>query len=143
MTRGEEIEEEIQKYMRWWSITFDVPLPNVQDNAKVRSRGLAQATRKQGNNNQQPPNRGNTSSPTAYGSSSLSAPSMPAAPASPSLVSTTIANDQAHHNNQQIKKTPLFFREDYAQFIVKGNFMTLAAKPHLVEEGEWLAHQSE
>lgn len=25
--------------------------------------------------------------------------------------------------------------------IVKGNFMTLAAKPKLVEEGEWLAHQ--
>ncbi|EMD01243.1 hypothetical protein BAUCODRAFT_53158, partial [Baudoinia panamericana UAMH 10762] len=34
-----------------------------------------------------------------------------------------------------------FFREDYAGFIVKGNFMTLAAKPHLIEEGEWLAHQ--
>ncbi|KAF2486812.1 Mob1/phocein [Neohortaea acidophila] len=36
---------------------------------------------------------------------------------------------------------PLFFRGEYAGFIVKGNFMTLAAKPHLVEEGEWLAHQ--
>jgi hypothetical protein len=25
--------------------------------------------------------------------------------------------------------------------MVRGNFMTLAAKPILVEEGEWLAHQ--
>ena len=39
-------------------------------------------------------------------------------------------------------KIPLFFRPENAGFIVKGNFMTLAAKPHLVEEGEWLAHQS-
>ncbi len=53
------------------------------------------------------------------------------------------ANDQAHQINQQPKKQPIFFREDYAGFIVKGNFMTLAARPHLVEEGEWLAHQSE
>jgi len=53
------------------------------------------------------------------------------------------SNEQAHQNNQQQKKMPIFFREDYAGFIVKGNFMTLAARPHLVEEGEWLAHQRE
>lgn len=52
-------------------------------------------------------------------------------------------NDQAHQANLAAGKKPLFFREDYAGFIVKGNFMTLAAKPHLVEEAEWLAHQSE
>ena len=39
------------------------------------------------------------------------------------------------------RKAPFFFREQYANLIVKGNFMTLAAKPVLVEEGEWLAHQ--
>ncbi|KAF2182211.1 Mob1/phocein [Zopfia rhizophila CBS 207.26] len=39
------------------------------------------------------------------------------------------------------RRPPFFFREEYAGLIVKGNFMTLAAKPKLVEEGEWLAHQ--
>lgn len=39
------------------------------------------------------------------------------------------------------RRPPFFFREQYANLIVKGNFMTLAAKPVLVEEGEWLAHQ--
>lgn len=52
------------------------------------------------------------------------------------------ANEQAHQNNQAAKKTPLFFREQHATLIVKGNFMTLAAKPLLIEEGEWMAHQS-
>jgi hypothetical protein len=39
------------------------------------------------------------------------------------------------------RRPPFFFREEYSSLIVKGNFMTLAAKPKLVEEGEWLAHQ--
>lgn len=142
---GYRIEQEIQRYMRWYSQKFDIPLDIVRDNAKIRRRGLAQATRKQpaptGDNNQRGPSRGNTSSPGAYGSG-LSAPPMPAAPPSPSLTSTLTANDQAYQSNQQQKKTPIFFREEYAGFIVKGSFMTLAAKPVLVEEGEWLAHQS-
>lgn len=41
-----------------------------------------------------------------------------------------------------VRKTPFFFREENAGLIVKGNFMTLAAKPEHVEKGEWLAHQS-
>jgi hypothetical protein len=41
------------------------------------------------------------------------------------------------------RRPPYFFREEYSGLIVKGNFMTLAAKPVHVEEGEWLAHQSE
>jgi len=44
--------------------------------------------------------------------------------------------ESPHHRNP-----PFFFREKYATLIVKGNFMTLAAKPVLIEEGEWLAHQ--
>ena len=51
------------------------------------------------------------------------------------------ANNHAHTDNGG-KKIPLFFREENTGFIVKGNFMTLAAKPALLEEGEWLAHQS-
>ncbi|KAF2656486.1 Mob1/phocein [Lophiostoma macrostomum CBS 122681] len=39
------------------------------------------------------------------------------------------------------RRPPFFFRDEYSSLIVKGNFMTLAAKPKLVEEGEWLAHQ--
>jgi len=39
------------------------------------------------------------------------------------------------------RRPAYFFREEYAGLIVKGNFMTLAAKPGLVDEGEWLAHQ--
>ncbi|TKA32326.1 hypothetical protein B0A54_14477 [Friedmanniomyces endolithicus] len=42
-----------------------------------------------------------------------------------------------------MNRVPLFFREEHAGFIVKGNFMTLAAKPHLIEQGEWMAHQSD
>ena len=51
------------------------------------------------------------------------------------------ADAEAHQMNLAQNKVPLFFRPENAGFIVKGNFMTLAAKPHLVEEGEWLAHQ--
>lgn len=51
-------------------------------------------------------------------------------------------NESAHQVNQiPAGKTPLFFREEHSGFIAKGNFATLALKPQLVEEGEWLAHQ--
>lgn len=91
-----------------------------------------------------PPSRGNTSSPSAY------SPSSQGPLPSPSQSSSTMAqNDQAHQSNQtphasqsSKKNVPYFFREQCAGFVVKGNFMTLAAKPQLVEEGEWLAHQS-
>jgi hypothetical protein len=51
---------------------------------------------------------------------------------------TRDAHTDQHSTNQ---RPPFFFREQYANLIVKGNFMTLAAKPLLVEEGEWLSHQ--
>jgi hypothetical protein len=94
-------------------------------------------------NQNQPPSRGNTSSPSPYSpSSSLNAPNIPPAPPSPSLTQTMAHNDQAHQNNAAPKgKIPIFFREEYAGFIVKGNFMTLAANPANLDEGEWLAHQ--
>ena len=109
-----------------------------------RRRAFGRGTNQARNQNQnQPPSRVNTSSPSGYGTPSLNPPSIPAAPASPSLTHTMASNEHAHQNNNVPPKIPLFFREAYAGFIVKGNFMTLAAKPHLVEEGEWLAHQSE
>lgn len=123
---------------------------NYKDDAKVIRRAFGQTRRNVAAADAaaargQVPNRANTSSPSAYSPSGLSAPNpvYPTGPASPSAAATMTTNDQA----QQIqdlapRKPPFFFREDYAGFIVKGNFMTLAARPHLVEQGEWLAHQS-
>lgn len=36
---------------------------------------------------------------------------------------------------------PLWLNVSYAKHIVKGNFMTLSARPKTVESGEWIAHQ--
>lgn len=36
---------------------------------------------------------------------------------------------------------PLWLNPGYARHIVKGNFMTLSARPKTVEQGEWIAHQ--
>ena len=38
---------------------------------------------------------------------------------------------------------PLWLNPAYAKHIVKGNFMTLSARPKTVEQGEWIAHQGE
>lgn len=97
-------------------------------------------------NQNQPPNRANASSPSAYSPSALGPATIPAAPASPSLTQTLSNNDQSYQSNQHNQnsgKTPLFFKEANAGFIVKGNFTTLSAKPVLLEEGEWLGHQGE
>ncbi len=36
---------------------------------------------------------------------------------------------------------PLWLNANYAKHIVRGNFMTLSAKPKTVDLGEWIAHQ--
>ncbi|EGR52704.1 uncharacterized protein TRIREDRAFT_54893 [Trichoderma reesei QM6a] len=36
---------------------------------------------------------------------------------------------------------PLWLNSNCAKHIVKGNFMTLSARPKTVEQGEWIAHQ--
>ncbi|KAK1809024.1 hypothetical protein LTR12_016616 [Friedmanniomyces endolithicus] len=110
---------------------------------KSTSRAFAQRPtgNNQPRNQNQVPSRVNTSSPSGYSSSSLGQPSVAAAPPSPSLATSMPTNDQARNNNQNMNRVPLFFREEHAGFIVKGNFMTLAAKPHLIEQGEWMAHQ--
>lgn len=66
-------------------------------------------------------------------------------PQSPSMASATptettpIEADRSQSPSN--RKPPYFFREEYSNLIVKGNFMTLAARPKMVDEGEWLAHQ--
>ncbi|KAI1172415.1 Mob1/phocein family protein [Nemania sp. FL0916] len=37
---------------------------------------------------------------------------------------------------------PLWLNPAHARHIVKGNFMTLSARPKTVEQGEWVAHQA-
>lgn len=130
---AQELELEYELAM----FTFGLSANGVGVYSRAFGRGANQTR-----NQSQPPSRGNTSSPSAYSPSSLGPPNIPPTPASPSLTTAMAANNNAYHENGT-KKTPLFFREDYATFIVKGNFMTLAAKPALLEEGEWLAHQSE
>lgn len=36
---------------------------------------------------------------------------------------------------------PLWLNPAYARHIVRGNFMTLSARPKTVEQAEWIAHQ--
>jgi hypothetical protein len=64
-------------------------------------------------------------------------------PQSPALSSAMSLENQGGEapSAPSSRRPPFFFREEYSSLIVKGNFMTLAAKPKLVEEGEWLAHQ--
>ena len=72
---------------------------------------------------------------------------MPPVAASPSLSSTmsghdaygNIASDQSMQP-PPVVNIPLFMKDGMQIFIVKGNYMTLAAKPRSVETGEWLAH---
>ncbi|KAJ9668551.1 hypothetical protein H2201_001193 [Coniosporium apollinis] len=66
---------------------------------------------------------------------------MPPMPHSPALSAATSVENSAPDQAPVNRKPPFFFRDEYAGLIVKGNFMTLAAKPVHVEEGEWLAHQ--
>ena len=52
------------------------------------------------------------------------------------------ANDPLSGYNLPRPK-PLWLNNAYAQHIVKGNFMTLSARPKTVEQGEWIAHQGQ
>lgn len=76
---------------------------------------------------------------TYSGSGSPVNSSMPPVPASPGP--NSVMSFGSDNDSQAERKPPYFFREEYSGLIVKGNFMTLAAKPVHVEEGEWLAHQ--
>lgn len=45
---------------------------------------------------------------------------------------------QGYHLPQPL---PIWLNPAYAKHIVKGNFMTLSARPKTVDSGEWIAHQ--
>ncbi|KAF1968666.1 Mob1/phocein, partial [Bimuria novae-zelandiae CBS 107.79] len=109
-------------------------------------QGLAGRSNK--SNNQQGKGGNGIPSPTTSGPYSPSAapgqtPNLPPMPHSPALSSNMSFESQSTQEGAApgSRRPPFFFREEYSNLIVRGNFMTLAAKPNLVEEGEWLAHQ--
>lgn len=98
-------------------------------------------------------NQGPSPSPTpslqgSQSSSSL-APRLPPPPSSPSLSQslslgdsvTGISSNDPIANYNLPRPMPLWLNNAYAKHIVKGNFMTLSARPKTVEPGEWIAHQ--
>lgn len=52
-----------------------------------------------------------------------------------------VAAGQDLESYQLPRPLPLWLNPNYAKHIVKGNFMTLSARPKTVEQGEWIAHQ--
>ncbi|KAI1333106.1 Mob1/phocein [Xylariaceae sp. FL0255] len=81
-----------------------------------------------------------------------SAPKIPPLPSSPSLAqnigmddpsaSTSSLNGDDVLNSYHLPRPfPLWLNTAYAKHIVKGNFMTLSARPKTVEQAEWIAHQ--
>jgi hypothetical protein len=76
------------------------------------------------------------------------APKVPPLPSSPSLAQTIGMEDKSTLSGDDIiaayhlpRPFPLWVNPQYAKHIVKGNFMTLSARPKTVEQGEWIAHQ--
>ncbi|KAM3073089.1 hypothetical protein ACMFMG_008807 [Clarireedia jacksonii] len=94
-------------------------------------------------------------SPTGNSPSSSSpaanvAPRISPLPNSPSLSQSMSMDDQSigmSTSNDPLsiynlpRPKPLWLNNAYAKHIVKGNFMTLSARPKTVEPGEWIAHQ--
>jgi hypothetical protein len=87
---------------------------------------------------------------TSQSSSSLQAPRVPPPQASPSLSQTlsfdgpdpeAVANGDVLAAYNLPRPKPVWLNSAYAKHIVKGNFMTLSARPKTVEPGEWIAHQ--
>lgn len=126
------------------SFRFDVgPRTPTDDDSASSSRNLGRQANPTRSSPSQPPSRGNTSSPSANSASSLYPPNLQQQGQTPSSSGAPPANMTTNEQAQPAgRKPPFFFRDEYAGFIVKGNFMTLAANPLHVESGEWLAHQS-
>jgi hypothetical protein len=106
-------------------------------------QGFGGRTGKSGNGNSLKGNGQGAQSAVGFQSNPSLAPSPSPAPQSPALHQAMSFENVSPSDSQSSlsRRPPFFFREEYSNLIVKGNFMTLAAKPVLVEEGEWLAHQ--
>jgi hypothetical protein len=55
--------------------------------------------------------------------------------------SGVMSGDELINSYHLPRPLPLWLNAQYAKHIVKGNFMTLSARPKTVEQGEWIAHQ--
>jgi hypothetical protein len=55
--------------------------------------------------------------------------------------SSAAASDDMLNTYHLPRPLPLWLNNAYAKHIVKGNFMTLSARPKTVDQGEWIAHQ--
>ncbi|KAG5974296.1 hypothetical protein E4U55_008238 [Claviceps digitariae] len=91
-----------------------------------------------------------TASPGNQSSSTNIAPKVPPLPNSPSLAQTIgmdessgamSSGDDIIKNYTLPRPLPMWLNAKYVKHIVKGNFMTLSARPKTVEQGEWIAHQ--
>ncbi|KAK8143522.1 hypothetical protein G3M48_007144 [Beauveria asiatica] len=83
-------------------------------------------------------------------SSASLAPKVPPLPNSPSLAQTIgmdenngsiQSGDDVINSYHLPRPLPLWLNANCTKHIVKGNFMTLSARPKTVEQGEWIAHQ--
>ena len=49
--------------------------------------------------------------------------------------------DEGSDGGQFKFKEPIWYNEKWTRQVVKGNFMTIVARPKIVDDGEWIAHQ--
>ncbi|ETS87145.1 hypothetical protein PFICI_00973 [Pestalotiopsis fici W106-1] len=132
--------------------TDSATMSNLFSGINARFRGTA--AKAPGQKSPVTTSSGQPSSPTALSqgsqsSSNLAAPKIPPLPSSPSLAmddpslaSPGGANGDEVLNSYHLPRPmPLWLNSSYAKHIVKGNFMTLSARPKTVDPGEWIAHQ--
>ncbi|KAF1982927.1 Mob1/phocein [Aulographum hederae CBS 113979] len=125
------------------SLNTEVEITSTDQPLPYHRRGFGRTNNNKSTNQSGKGNGSNLPSPTYQNSSSSLTPSIPPMPQSPAL-SAQMSFDNASGSDVNLptnRRPPYFFREEYSGLIVKGNFMTLAAKPQHVDEGEWLAHQ--
>jgi hypothetical protein len=68
--------------------------------------------------------------------------SVPTIPCSPLDSSSLTVDEGSYAAPGQPPLKPAWMQEKFAKQVVRGNFMTLVAKPIGIEDGEWIAHQS-
>lgn len=141
-------------YLTFGIVQLDVLLiPFLCSNARFRgSNSKSPGPSKTASGSSQPPlsplsldRSQNSQSPASAGLST----NLPALPRSPSLAQTIGMDEQGiMAGGQDVLESyhlprplPLWLNPNYAKHIVKGNFMTLSARPKTVEQGEWIAHQ--
>lgn len=139
------------------TVYWFLPLTFFDSNARFRGGGSQKPAPQPLNKSPTPSNSGGIPpSPTTLSqgsqSSSSLAPKIPPLPNSPSLTQSFNPQESFGQNatGEEIlnsyhlpRPLPVWLNSNYAKHIVKGNFMTLSARPKTVDPGEWIAHQGE